>query len=76
MSRKARTPSHEFIAESGLALEIALEVELGVETVTGRSGERPLDKAKRLRRAAREAFGDDARFSHQVFVVDSAIDHA
>ena len=67
---------HIFLARAGLALEIALEVELGVEIIAGRSGERALDEAERMGRAAREALGDDARLSHQILVVDGAIDHA
>ena len=76
LSRNARTPSTYSSPAPGLALEIALEVELGVEIGASRSGERALDEAERMGRAACEALGDDARLSHEIFVVDGAIDHA
>ena len=74
--QKSADAFHIFVPRSGLALQVALEVELSVKTVAGGSGEGALYEAERMRRAGREALGDRMRFSHQVLIVDDAVDHA
>src|ERR1700733_7979693 len=74
--QKSAHAFHIFIPPSGLPLQVALEVELSVETVAGRSSEGTLYEAQRVRRAGRESLGDRVRLSHQVLIVNGAVYHA
>src|SRR5208337_5483654 len=56
----------EFVAVASLALEVALAIELRVETVDGGRGQGPLDQAVGVGGAGREPLGKRARFAHQV----------
>src|SRR5215469_9076583 len=56
--------------EPGLALQVALERELGVEVVALGRVERALDQAEPERRALGKAFADRLRLGHQPFVLD------
>src|SRR6185312_9601601 len=62
--------------EACLALEVAFEIELGIERVGCRGVERPLDQRQSLRRRGGEMLADAARLIDQRVIVDAAPDQS
>src|SRR5262245_14264581 len=64
------------LREPGLALQVALEVELGIERIARRGVDRLLDQAVAFGGTLGERMGDGARFPHETLVVERFPDEA
>src|SRR5204863_10206190 len=64
------------LGQAGLALQVALEVELRVERVAGRGEQRPLDQAIALGGTAGQPRGERLRLGSELIVVHRLPDQA